>query len=327
MTFGFFTRPTSCSRCSASLCGTCAGKYPLIPFDVSKGGETVEISKQNIETLCKACFERTSTLDFSKTYDVMGPEGSTTTIVLVHGGGGSRAMFRPHARILAEAGFRCLLPDLPGHGSLVDMNLTLESCTSVIRNLLVENSVKSGDRVIYVGASFGAYLGFEILDRLQEFFSGAVMLDCGQNVGPGASLKARAGLWMLRLASSLASNNFLMSSFVPMLEKSRADFHLIESTFGAGVFFDQGAAICNCMQAVAPADKIPNFQFPVLFFNGSEDYRDSEGRWLDACERRAQSSLTVFEGGDHFFTHDSRFVNDFMDTIVSFSELSFVPTE
>lgn len=193
--------------------------------------------------------------------------------------------------------------------------------------MLDEIGVKPGGRVVYVGASFGAYVGFEILHNLQQFFSGAVMLDCGQNVGPGASLKARAGMWMMRLASSLASNNFLMSSFVSMLEKSRADFHLIEATFGAGVFFDQGVAICDCLQAVAPADKIPSFQFPVLFFNGSEDYRDSEGRWLDACERREQSSLKVFEGGDHFFTHDSRFVNDFMDTIVSFSERSLLSTE
>lgn len=43
----------------------------------------------------EACLEKTSTFDFSKTYDVMGPEQSETVIVLVHGAGGNRAMFRP----------------------------------------------------------------------------------------------------------------------------------------------------------------------------------------------------------------------------------------
>ena len=63
----------------------------------------------------------------------------------------------------------------------------------------------------------------------------------------------------------------------------------------------------------------------MLIFNGSEDYRHSEDRWLcglTICNHKDKelSSLNVYEGGesalkliyegeDHFFCHDLRFVH------------------
>lgn len=99
-----------------------------------------------------------------------------------------------------------------------------------MQNVFDENGLRSGDRVIYVGASFGAYIGFEILDRLQDFFSGAVMLDCGQNVGPGAGLKVRAGMWLLRFVSTYALTvSSLFTSRAP-LNSGRA--HHVAVSFG-----------------------------------------------------------------------------------------------
>ena len=46
------------------------------------------------------------------------------------------------------------------------------------------------------------------------------------------------------------------------------------------MFFQQGGDQCVCMHAVSPADIIPTYDIPVLYFNGSEDYRDSEEKWL-----------------------------------------------
>jgi esterase/lipase len=42
-------------------------------------------------------------------------------------------MFMPHASILEEKqGYKCILPDFPGHGSLVDELLSLKTCAETI---------------------------------------------------------------------------------------------------------------------------------------------------------------------------------------------------
>lgn len=261
-------------------------------------------------------------LDYSKTYDVIEsatPTGNPTTLLCVHGGGSCRAMFRPHATSLAAKGYRSILIDLPGHGTLVDTVLTLDSCVDVVRRVLDAEcgGNENASKVVYVGGSLGAYIGFHVLGQLKGRFAGAVLIDCGQNVGPDCSLKARLGIWFLRKISGSMSNKGLMGAMMGTVEKSKADYHLVETCYGAGMFFQQGPAQCDCMHAVAPADIIPHLQFPMLFFNGSKDYRDSENKWLALCKEK-QSSLKVYEGGDHFFCHDSRFVDDMLGRMDEF---------
>lgn len=174
-------------------------------------------------------------------------------------------------------------------------------------------------KTIYVGGSLGAYIGFYVLDKLKERFCGAVLMDCGQNVGPDCSFKASLGIVMLRFASKNMSNKGLMEAMVGVTKKSPADWHLVDSVYGAGMFFAQGVQQVECMHSVKPADHIPTYDFPVLFFNGSEDHRDSENKWLSLCKNK-KSSLKVYEGGDHFFSHDSRF-DDIVQRMTQFSTL------
>lgn len=242
---------------------------------------------------------------------------TTTTLLWAHGGGGSRRMFHPHAKLLSKQGYRSILIDLPGHGTLVDTELTLDQCVDTVRSIL-QKECSSTQKIVYIGGSLGAYIGFHILGELNTLFSSAVLIDCGQNVGPDCSLKARFGLWFLRKLSTNMSNKSLMGAMMGAVKKSKADYHLVETTFGAGYFFQQGGAQCDCLHTVAPADIIPSLDFPILFFNGSEDHRDSEDKWLSLCKHNELSSLKVYEGGDHFFCHDSRFVYDMLDRIDRF---------
>mmetsp|Transcript_13806 Transcript_13806/g.22508 ORF Transcript_13806/g.22508 Transcript_13806/m.22508 type:complete len:241 (-) Transcript_13806:339-1061(-) len=228
-------------------------------------------------------------------------------------------MFRPHASALAQKGYRSLLIDLPGHGTLVDTTtLTLDACVKNVEQILdQECSDHKPSRVIYVGGSLGAYTGFHVLGQLKHRFGGAIMLDCGQNVGPGCSLKARAGIWFLRKISGNMNNQAMTGALMGTVEKSKADYHLVECCFAAGMFFQQGSSQCDCLRAVAPSDIIPTLDIPILFFNGSEDHRDSEDKWLGLCKDGERSSLHVYEGGDQFFCRDSRFVNDMLGQICS----------
>ena len=319
-------KATPCTSCQKRLCSTCAGKHALIPF--SENEEPPPVKKSSIKSYCKECFQKASILDYTKSYDVVEPSvdgaGNDTnnnmTLLFAHGGGSSRAMFRAHSRILSNKGYRCILIDLPGHGTLVDKTtLTLDECVTTVKRILQTENCNPF-QTIYVGASLGAYIGFHILSQLKTQFAGAILMDCGQNVGPDCSLKARLGIFFMRKLSGRMTNKRLMEIMMGAVENSKADFHLVECCYASGMFFEQGVKQCDCLHTVAPADIIPELDFPILFFNGSEDYRDSEQKWLSLCTQEKRSELKVYEGGDHFFCHDSRFVDDFLDRMDKFAK-------
>mmetsp|Transcript_95 Transcript_95/g.192 ORF Transcript_95/g.192 Transcript_95/m.192 type:complete len:347 (-) Transcript_95:56-1096(-) len=317
-----------CAKCQKTLCLNCAEDQTLIPLD--KNEEPLPLKKSSIKSYCMPCFKQVSILDYSKSYDIIEPSTSSVdpdkpniTLLWVHASGGSRAMFRPHASTLAQKGYRSILMDLPGHGTLVETTLTLNSCVETVKQILdQECSSHKPSQIIYIGGSLGAYVGFYILGELKTRFGGAILMDCGQNVGPDCSLKARAGVWFLRKLSGSMSNKTMMGVMVGAVEK-KADYHTIECCFSGGMFFQQGPAQCDCMHTVAPSNIILTLDVPILFFNGTGDYRDSENKWLALCKDK-RSSLKVYEGGDHFFCHDLRFVDDMlhrMDTFVQMAGL------
>eukprot|EP00980_Cylindrotheca_fusiformis_P015548 scaffold4433_cov122-Cylindrotheca_fusiformis.AAC.5 len=228
-------------------------------------------------------------------------------------------MFRPHARELAKLGYQCILPDLPGHGTMVDTPLTCDSCVDTIETVLKDENCEPS-KTVYVGNSLGSYIGFYILDKLGDSFAGAILMDCGQNTGPDCSFKAKFGLFFLRRLGSMMSNEGLMKAMMGATKKSKADYHLVEAVLGSGMYFQQSDAQVECLHGVKPADHIPKFKFPVSFFNGSEDHRDSEDKCLALCKDQERSSLKVYEGGDHFFVHDGRFVTDLLDRMDAFAK-------
>jgi pimeloyl-ACP methyl ester carboxylesterase len=310
----------ACPSCNKLLCSKCASKYALIVFDGTEESNNLE-TNNTLQTFCKECFQEKSVLDFSKTSQVIEPSPSNDngiTLVFGHGGGGSRAMLVPHAKILAESkGYRCVLFDFPGHGSRMEESLSVDKCVETTKQILEEYNLQAGNNTIYIGTSFGAYVGFKILKEYQEYFKAAVLLDCGQNVGPGASLKATCGLWLLKGITKAFSNASITNIMMTQTKKSPADWKTVECVFGAGFFFQQGPQQVECLKSVAPADIIPDLNIPILFFNGSEDYRDSEDHWLKLC-KDSRSELKVFQGGDHFFLNDSRFVDELLDRIDAF---------
>jgi len=283
-----------------------------------------DLSTAVLQRYCKACFQHKSTIDFDRTYETIIPAAasSSTIFVFAHGAAASRVLFRAHAQELYERfGHGAILWDLPGHASLLDVPLTLESCAETLGTVLAANSItaESKEKVIYVGGSLGAYVGFYLIDKFQDVFDGAILLDCGQTVGPGASLKARMGLVLLKFLGTHLSNTALLKLMADVVKKSPANYKLMETSFGAGMFFEHAKAHVECLKTIAPADHIPNIQFPILFMNGSEDYRDSENKWLELCANN-KSELKVYQGGDHFFTHDARFLDDILTRFDAFSK-------
>lgn len=309
--------------CTARLCQACHNKRPLFvcPPDPAL---CHDLDQATLKKFCKSCFHQESVIDFDKTYDrIEGMKDNNVTFVFLHGGGSSRALFHAHATELrARYGHGSILLDLPGHASLVETPLSLESCATTLQAVLKECNLDKkspSNKLIYVGGSFGAYTGFYMLDKFQNMFDGAILMDCGQNVGPGASYKAKTGLVMLAWMGNHLSNATLITMMKDITDKSPADYKLMETVFGAGMWFDQAQQQVNCLGAVAPEELIPTLDIPILFMNGTEDHRDCEEKWLELCVNE-QSELKDYEGGDHFFTHDSRFLDDILTRWHEFSE-------
>ena len=305
-------------NCNAHLCLKCINKHPLYVV-VPEDAQPHDMDHAQMKKFCKSCFQTKSYIDFTKTFDVMEGSSSGFIFLFVHGGAGSRAMFHAHAAELNKRyGHKSILMDLPGHGSLVETPLTLDTCVATLEGVCKASGITkdSKEKIIYVGVSLGAYTGFYMLDKVKDIFDGAILIDCGQNVGPEASFKAKMGLVFLSFLSRNMSNASLMAMMAGEIKKS-ADYKLLETSFGSGMFFDQGEAQVNCLRSVAPAELIPKLNIPILFMNGGKDYRDSENKWLELCVNK-KSELKVYEEGDHFFLHLSRFVDDILtrfDTI------------
>eukprot|EP00291_Cryptomonas_curvata_P026623 CAMPEP_0172162628 /NCGR_PEP_ID=MMETSP1050-20130122/6784_1 /TAXON_ID=233186 /ORGANISM="Cryptomonas curvata, Strain CCAP979/52" /LENGTH=161 /DNA_ID=CAMNT_0012832653 /DNA_START=132 /DNA_END=614 /DNA_ORIENTATION=- len=136
--------------------------------------------KAKIETLDRETFMKLSSLDFTRTIDVLGPAaGTAPAVVFVHGGGSCRTMFLYHAREFAKQGYRCVLLDLPGHGARMDEPLTMTSAIAAILDAVRLEAPPTADgrkpqKPLYIGGSLGGYIGMELLGAHPDVFAGAV---------------------------------------------------------------------------------------------------------------------------------------------------------
>ncbi len=110
------------------------------------------------------------------------------TLLLLHGGGLSGRQWQPQtARLTA---YRCLVPDLPGHGNSAAMGVVglPETAAYVLETL--NHSEGRGARVHLVGSSFGGLVALHLLNVAPERV--ATVMVTGSAVGLGRVLGAVA---------------------------------------------------------------------------------------------------------------------------------------
>lgn len=305
-------RLSACGACGERRCGPCLNHALVTAGDLAERGAYDAPAR----TLCRACFIANSPLDFSSVApDVLGPAGAPC-VVFVHGGGGCRTMFRAAAAALAaRRAVRAVLLDLPGHGARMDEPLSMAAAIASVRAQAAEFAPPTarGAKPVYVGGSLGGYIGMEVLGAAPEQFAGAVIAMAGQDVGPGRGCAASVGLVAMGLATSWLAPATLLNA---MRGEARRNGHIpgaaLADTLRPGFFFQQARAQLDVMRASDPRAALPRYGGPVLFVNGSRDHRDSERVWRDAAPR---GRLEVYEGADHFLSHDDRYAARFVEDI------------
>ncbi|KAJ3338110.1 hypothetical protein HDU93_009981 [Gonapodya sp. JEL0774] len=330
--------------CGKRFCAKCANYALVTEHDAKMAEKTEDYAHAQVTTLCKECFKRNSPLDYTSAdgpaadgVDVIEPVSSVngsapsvpTTIFWAHGGGGCRLMFNSHAHSLASMGYRSVLFDFPGHGRLMDVPLSMESVVErIVKVVATYGDTREGARHVYVGGSLGGYIGMEMLALNPTLFDAAVISMCGQNVGHGAGLAARWGLSLLALLSSYLSSSTILTT---MRSTFAANGHMdhklmMDAGLRTGFYFDQNVNQIEILRQTDSAAALAKYPRPVLFVNGSKDHSDSENKWLEVSNTAngGKSKLVVYKGGDHGFSHDKRFKDEFTTEIKTFFETAAV---
>lgn len=314
--------------CDAFLCKECKNNHVLIPLRCESDKENWRNAK--IERFCRDCFMEVSILDFQKFTDVIEPKDpskkkSGVTIIFVHGAGGSRATFREHAQMLAdEYGHRGILVDLAGHGSRWNEECTLENCENAILEALREHCIKTaeeeakhGNYTLLLGGSWGGYIVYYTLAKNPEYFAGAILEGSTVDMNnPREKLK-----WGMITSIVNRSSYHQQCKFIKKNWGRKNYDYVVETKLGAGLF--GRANPFHSIQNHNFWEWIPLIQCPCLFLNGTADHDGydpvTQKKIFGLLAKKEESTIKLFEGGDHIFGCDRRFINEWMKSIQMFS--------
>lgn len=89
-------------------------------------------------------------------------EGAPLPVVILHGAGGYGRLFAPYGRLLKQAGYEVVAPDLPGYGlSRVPPHLVdHDAWVNCICDLVHAEQVRKGHPIVLFGGSLGGYLSY-----------------------------------------------------------------------------------------------------------------------------------------------------------------------
>ena len=156
-------------------------------------------------------------------------------IVLIPGGGMSGWSWLPQVQRLP--GYRCIVPDLPGHGlSPADGPISISTASDEVANLI--RGVAPMGRVHVVGLSLGGQVALELLSTCPELMDRVIV--SGTNTSPSGSIKLMAPLLKLviLLYSPIQNTSFMVHANMRQLSvpdeyeaEFRADTRLMTPDF------------------------------------------------------------------------------------------------
>lgn len=220
--------------------------------------------------------------------DIAGPVRGAP-IVFVHGIRVTRKQWLPQLRMLSDT-YRCIAPDLPGHGSDSGTRFTLEAAAGRIADVIDEHA---GGCALVVGMSLGGYVAMELAQRAPEKIAGLALTGCSANPrGVLAVVPSTMALF------SRALGDTWLSYVNSMNFRVRYGDELAEEQIDAGFYFQ---AMIDALKHLRGKDfraKLKTYPGPVLLLNGERDtlYRLGELIFLAAAQ---DARLQLVRGAGH----------------------------
>lgn len=237
-------------------------------------------------------------------------EGTGPVVVLLHAFPCNRSMWSGQVEGLANAGWRVMVPDLPGFG---DSPLPEQSpsLTVVVESLVASLLERSVDRCVAVGLSVGGYLIMEWLRRYPEMLAGVVLCDTKASADDEAAAAGR-----MDMASTIEMDPAVCA---PILRE-----RLLPVILGATTRSSRPEvveAVANWMDAAEPAsvawyqramaarpDSIATLseaQVPALILWGDEDVMSPRAEQDAMAEVLRDARMVVIPGAGHLTAVES----------------------
>jgi pimeloyl-ACP methyl ester carboxylesterase len=142
-------------------------------------------------------------------------------VVLIHGTGSSAQMWRPHLNLLLARGYRCILPDLRGHGASpepeeqTDIGVHLRDLEETFEHLDIHFPA------IFIGHSLGAIIAMSLAERKPEMVRQIFAVGMPGKVLPAISLAFK--LYMASPYEMLRGTDF--HKVLPWRQRMLIDTH------------------------------------------------------------------------------------------------------
>ncbi len=226
-------------------------------------------------------------------------------LVFLHGWTMTGAIFAPAFDRLRDR-FRCLAPDLPGHGRTTGYAVSVEGAADLLADLLAAEKLEGA---IVVGWSLGALVGWDQLARHgAERVAGMVSIDMSPRplpapgwpyglIGQSAEAARAKADWFRTdwptAAGTIARTMFASAGGAPGLSVDQARARIAATRAEAMTTFWDSLVSCDLRAAV---EKLP---VPLLAIHGAESrvYPPETAHWL--AENTPRGRGLVLPGAGH----------------------------
>lgn len=223
-----------------------------------------------------------------------GASDGRPVIVFLHGTRLTGAQWAVQVADL-EAEFRCLTPDLPGHGTAAATPFTVAGAAESVERLI---AAEAGGRAFVVGLSLGGYVAMDVAARWPERVSGLVV--------SGASAEP-VGVRSLAYHALATIFERVDEAF---LDRVNAWFfgvryrpQIAEPIIAGGFHFRGGAVAVRSLVGERFRPRLARYPGPTLLVNGELDlfFRPYAGSFKDAA---ADARRVVLPGATHLANLD-----------------------
>ena len=198
------------------------------------------------------------------------------TIVFLHGTRLTGAQWAFQVAAL-EGEFRCLAPDLLGHGAAADRPFTLADAAQAVAETI---EAEAAGPVIIVGLSLGGYLAMELAVRWPERVAGLVLAGATAEPVGLRSLAFRALAWIFETLDETWLRRLNVWFF-----RWRYRPAIAEPIIADGFHFRGGAVAVRSLVGERFRPRLAQFRGPTLILNGEFDFlfRLSQRSFVDAA--------------------------------------------
>ncbi|MCW3073269.1 MAG: alpha/beta hydrolase [Flaviaesturariibacter sp.] len=225
-------------------------------------------------------------------------QGAGETVVLLHGFGEDGTIWKHQYN--AFAGYRLLIPDLPGSGaSAMVEEMSLEGLAEVVHTILEAESV---NQCIMIGHSMGGYITLAFAERYPQLLSGFGLFHSSAFADSEEKRSTRRkGILFIEEHGAEA---FLKATIPNLYSAASKEAHpeWIEEHVSQSKTFSGAALIAYYRSMMGRPDRtavLREATVPVLFVMGREDAAVPLADGLQQCYLPAQSHVHILEAAGH----------------------------